>query len=54
MTKKIAALALVACMLFASVLGGCSLVGIDAESDLNSVVAVVCGEQITKRMVMNE
>ena len=54
MTKKIAALALVACMLLASVLGVCSLVGIDAESDLNSVVAVVCGEQITKRMVMNE
>lgn len=54
MQKKLAALLLIVCFIVMPVLTGCALVEVDAQRDLDSVVAVVCGEQITKRMVMNE
>ena len=54
MQKKLAALLLIVCFMIMPVLTGCALVEVDPQRDLDSVVAVVCGEQITKRMVMNE
>jgi len=54
MQKKLAALLLIVCFMIMPVLSGCALVEVDPQRDLDSVVAVVCGEQITKRMVMNE
>ena len=54
MQKKLAALLLIVCFMVMPVFSGCALVEVDPQRDLDSVVAVVCGEQITKRMVMNE
>ena len=51
--KKLAALMMAALLLAGAMLSGCSLVEVDPESDLNSVVAVVYGQRITKREVMN-
>ena len=51
--RKWIAFCLVTVMLLAAGLSGCALVEVDPESDLNSVVAVVYGQQITKREVMN-
>ncbi|MBQ6476266.1 MAG: hypothetical protein IJJ34_08690, partial [Clostridia bacterium] len=51
--RKWIAFCLVTVMLLAAGLSGCALVEVDPDSDLNSVVAVVYGQQITKREVMN-
>lgn len=51
LTKKtLVALVLVAAMLLAA----CNFVSVNPERDLDTVVAVVSGEKITKRMVLNE
>jgi foldase protein PrsA len=54
MRKILTVLLLGLCMVLTPMLSACALVEIDPQRDLDSVVAVVCGEQITKRMVMNE